>query len=227
MKPTNKPNSESQSEPVLAKAKIILLGLDVHAESIMTVRQIDGATPQPGQRFGPAKFLSWAQEQTRKAEAVWTCYEAGPFGYGLHRKLEALGIHNLVVAPQSWEEQSGVKTDKKDALALCQRLALYVGGNRRAFTVVQAPTEAEEQVRGESRLRDQLRRNRQRFEAQGRSLLLTYGYRFPRRRWWMESTWVRIAVGLPPGLVELLDPLRECTLKIHGQVERLSQVIEA
>ena len=117
-------NSESQSERVLAK--IILLGLDVHAESITVVRQIDGGMPQPAQKFSWAGLLDWLRRQREQAEAVWSCYEAGPFGYGLHRRLEVLGVRNLVVCPQSWDELStGVKTDKGDARALCVRLALY------------------------------------------------------------------------------------------------------
>lgn len=116
-------------------AKIILLGLDVHADSITVVRQIDGGMPQPGQKFSPAALLEWVARQKQRAEAVWSCYEAGPFGYGLHRQLEALGVRNLVVCPQSWDELStGVKTDQGDARALCVRLALYAAGNRRIFT---------------------------------------------------------------------------------------------
>ena len=117
-------NSESQSEKALAK--IILLGLDVHTDSIKVVRQIDGAMQHPGQKFSPTGLLEWVARQKQQAEAVWTCYEAGPFGYVLHRQLEALGVSNLVVCPQSWDElNTGVKTDKGDARALCVRLALY------------------------------------------------------------------------------------------------------
>ena len=156
MNAITKQPSESQSERVLAK--IILLGLDVHADSITVVRQIDGEMPQPAQKFSPAGLLDWVKRQREQAEAVWTCYEAGPFGYGLHRQLEALGVHNLVVCPQSWDELStGVKTDKGDARALCVRLALYAAGNPRIFTVVRVPTPERERARAESRLREQLR----------------------------------------------------------------------
>src|ERR1700756_4163325 len=105
------------------KAKRIKLGIDVHADSYRVVRQIDGATPQPAQKFTPEGFILWAKKQLELAEAVHSCYEAGPLGYGLHRQLEAMGIHNLVVCPQNWDElHKGVKTDKTDALALVQRL---------------------------------------------------------------------------------------------------------
>ena len=43
-----------------------------------------------------------------------TCYEAGPFGYGLHRQLTALGVTNHVIRPRNWDDQHArVKTDRK------------------------------------------------------------------------------------------------------------------
>ena len=45
-----------------------------------------------------------------------TCYEAGAFGFHLHRRLEELGIKNYVVQPQDWDERGkGVKNDRLDA----------------------------------------------------------------------------------------------------------------
>jgi transposase len=218
-------NSESQSEKVLAK--IILLGLDVHADSITVVRQIDGGMPQPAQKFSPARLADWVQRQKEQAEVVWSCYEAGPLGYTLHRQLEALGVRSLVVCPRSWDELStGVKTDKSDARALCVRLALYAAGNHRIFSVVRVPTPAEEQARAQTRLRDQLRRTRQRIEAQGRSLLLAQGHRVT-GRWWQTTRWLQLQDTLPGWLVELLTPLRECILTAHQNTERLTQAVQA
>jgi transposase len=202
------------------------LGLDVHADSITVVRQIDGGMPQPGQKFSPAGLLEWVARQKQQAEAVWACYEAGPFGYVLHRQLEALGVHNLVVCPQSWDELStGVKTDKGDARALCVRLALYAAGNRRIFSVVHTPTPEQERARAESRLREQVRHTRQRIEAQGRSLLLAQGHHVS-GRWWQSTHWLQLSGTLPPWLVELLEPLRECILTAHQKTERLTQTVE-
>jgi transposase len=208
-------------------AKVILLGLDVHAESITVVRQIDGGMPQPAQKFSWAGLLDWVRWQRELAEEVWSCYEAGPFGYVLHRQLEALGVRNLVVCPQSWDELStGVKTDKSDARALCVRLGLYAAGNRHIFSVVRVPAPEEEQARAQTRLRDQLRRTRQRIEAQGRSLLLAQGRRVS-GRWWQQTNWLQLRGTLAPWLVELLEPLRECILTAHQNTERLTQTVEA
>jgi len=222
---TQTTNSESQSERVLAK--VILLGLDVHADSITVVRQIDGGMPQPAQKFSPARLLGWMARQREQAEAVWSCYEAGPFGFDLHRRLEALGVQNLVVCPRNWDEgATGVKTDAGDARALCVRLALYAAGNRRIFCVVRVPSPAQEQARAQTRLRDQLRRTRQRIEAQGRSLLLAQGHRVT-GRWWQTTPWLQLSATLPPWLVELLQPLRECILTVHQKTEHLTQAVQA
>ena len=94
----------------------------------------------------------------------------GTFGYYLHRKLESMGVNNLVVQPQDWDERGkGVKTDRIDALALCQRLDRYVRGNRKAFSVLRVLSEEEERERAISRQRGQLVRERQRLQAMGRS----------------------------------------------------------
>ena len=219
------PNSESQSERVLAK--VILLGLDVHAETIVVVRQVDGGMPQPAQKFSWPRLLDWVQRQRSEAAVVWTCYEAGPFGFGLHRQLEALGVKNLVVCARNWDEgATGVKTDKSDARALCVRLALYAAGNPGVFSVVRIPTPEQEQARAQTRLRDQLRRTRQRSEAQGRSLLLAQGYRVI-GRWWQAQAWLKLSGSLPQWLVELLEPLRECILLAHQKTRHLTQAVEA
>src|SRR3712207_3114180 len=93
----------------------IKLGVDVHADSYLVVRQVESATPQPAQKMSPKKFLEFAARQLELAEQVYSCYEAGPFGYRLHRELTKLGIQNVVVRPQNWDEFGRqVKTDKTD-----------------------------------------------------------------------------------------------------------------
>jgi transposase len=86
------------------KPKTIKEGIDVPLDRYVVVRILDGGTPQPPQRFEPTEFLLWAIKQITLAEKVFTCYEAGPFGYSLHRKLEQLGATNYVVRPRDWDE---------------------------------------------------------------------------------------------------------------------------
>ena len=130
--------SEVRADQVASsKLPTLKLGLDVHAESIVVVRILDNRAPPPAQKFTPAKFLAWVKTQLSLAEQVHSCYEAGPFGYGLHRDLVALGVRNLVVQPVCLDEQhKGVNHDKSAAKQLALRLDRYVAGNAPALATV-------------------------------------------------------------------------------------------
>jgi transposase len=209
-----------------SKAKCIKLGIDVHADSYRVVRQMDHATPQPAQKFTPRAFLEWAKKQLELAEQVHSCYEAGPLGYGLHRALEALGIHNVVVCPQNWDElHKGVKTDQTDALALVQRLDRYVQGNNKALAIVRVPTPEQELARSQSRQREQLLEHRKRLEAQGRSLLLFNGVRL-KGRWWKEAQWEKLPEQAPAKVIELLKVTRELLLAVQAQLDAATLRLE-
>jgi hypothetical protein len=65
-----KTNTEKVPEPqpgsvpaASVKAQAIKLGIDVHIDRYVVVRQIDGHTPQPAQTFPPAGFLEWVKPQ--------------------------------------------------------------------------------------------------------------------------------------------------------------------
>lgn len=201
---------------------ICKLGLDVHAASIMVARQLDGMNPQPPQKFTPGKFLAWVQEQVKKGYRVISCYEAGPTGYWLHRKLEGLGATNYVVCPTRLDSRAkGVNTDKTDATELLVRLDRYVAGNKKAFSTVPVPTQAQEQKRAISRQRDQLRRKRLSFAAQGRMLLLSQGYR-QSNNWWQGLWWNKLQEQLPLWLVEQLETHRRVIEFLDQEVKRLT-----
>ena len=227
----NKPDTDTHTQNNEAEGgkryRQIKLSADVHADSFRVVRQIDSATPQPAQKMTPEQYLIFAAKQMELAEEVHACYEAGPFGYSLHRKLTALGIHNVVVRPQNWDEFGRrVKTDKTDALALAQRLDRYVQGNDKALAKVQVPTEAEEQARAQSRHREQLQKDRQTHEAQGRSLLLYQGRRV-RGQWWKARAWTALKKDLPSWLTTILENLRGLILAVDDLLQTVSGQIES
>jgi len=203
--------------------QVIKLGVDVHLDRYVVVRQIDGGAPQPAQRFSPQQFLAWVKKQAELAGKVYSCYEAGPFGYSLHRKLAALGVTNYVVRPRDWDEYGQkVKTDKRDAKQLVLNLDRYLSGNRDAFCVVRVPTEAEEQARSRSRQRESLQKEKQRLAAQGRSHALYYGAHLE-GAWWTEALWPELAV--PPIVLELLEPLRRLIQAVEQELKALSQAL--
>jgi transposase len=203
--------------------KVIKLGIDVHLDRYVVVRQIDGGAPQPPQRFSPSQFLEWAKKQTQLAEKVYSCYEAGPFGYSLHRALLALGITNYVVRPRDWDQYGKkVKTDKRDAKALVLELDRFISGNHNAFCVVRVPTEAEEQARSRSRQRESLQKEKQRLAAQGRSHALYYGAHI-QGPWWTEGLWKELAV--PAIVLELLGPLRRLIEAVERELKAQTKAL--
>jgi transposase len=221
-------NSKIRGEQVAnAASQTIKLGLDVHADTIVVVRILDHSAPQPAQQFTPAKFGEWVKTQLRQAGAVHSCYEAGPFGYGLHRELTALGVKNLVVQPVCLDERHrGVNHDKSDAKELALRLDRYVSGNTHALATVRVPTPLEEQKRIGSRQRQQVQREVQRVAAQGRSLLLTQGQR-EKKGWWEAKRWERLLVQLPSWLVERLEVFRRLLAALTLELVAATTALEA
>lgn len=204
---------------------ICKLGLDCHAASIVVARQWDGSNPQPPQKFNVARFLIWVQELVEQGHRVISCYEAGPTGYWLHRQLEELGVTNYVVCPTRLDSRGkGVNTDKTDATELVVRLDRYVAGNHKSFSVVRVPTPEQERKRILSRQRDQLRRKRLSFAAQGRMLLLSQGYR-QSNQWWQKAHWNKLQSQVPEWLLERLELFRRVIEFVQEQLQGLTVAV--
>lgn len=227
LKPNLNPSEVRADQVASPKPPTLKLGLDVHADTIVVVRLLDHSAPQPAQKFTPAKFLDWIKTQLPLAGQVHSCYEAGPFGYGLHRDLVALGVQNLVVQPVCLDEHhKGVNHDKSDAKQLALRLDRYVAGNSHALATVRVPTPAEEQKRIASRQREQLKREVKRVAAQGRSLLLTQGQR-EKKGWWEDRRWSALKRQLPAWLVERLECFRRVLAILTTELDAATTALEA
>jgi transposase len=217
-------NQNIQTDPG-ARARVIKLGLDVHASLIVVVRQVDEQASQPPQRFSEEAFIGFVHRQLAQADAVHSCYEAGPFGYVLHRRLAALGVHNLVVRPRDWcAYGERVKTDGRDAGALCSCLDRYLAGNRGALAVVRVPTEAEEAARTVGRQRQSLVRDRVRFILRGKGLARLRGLALP-TYWWHERIFAKLE--LPQDLRDSLAALQRVILQIDAESAVLTGQLEA
>ena len=220
----------STSSQSTASYEAIKLGIDAHAKYYWVPRQVDGATPQPVQKMTYDELLLFVVKQQKLKDKVVTCYEAGAFGFHLHRRFEELGIQNDVVQPQDWDERGkGMKNDRLDAAALCQRLDRYERGNKKAFSVVRIPTVDEERERAITRQRQQLVRERQRLAALGRSLLATHNIHVT-GKWWKGKAWTAIKVQAPAWVIErlelfivILGPLREKEVKWRWATQEAAQ----
>lgn len=197
-------------------ARTLKLALDVHLAWHVAAMQFDGDFPKPPQRFAPAALLAWVQKQIASGWRVVSCYEAGPFGYTLHRQLVAVGVTNYVIRPRNWDEQhKRVKTDRTDALAMLSALDRFLAGNPHALAIVRVPTEAEERARTQARLRQSLYGDLKRLAQRGRGIAMQYGYRL-KGPWYGTRQWPRLV--LPDWLRALLSPLQASIAALAEQV---------
>ena len=98
-------------------------GLDFHATQITVCRQLGDRTPQPSLKMKWDQALKFIKDSGGPGIELHSCYEAGPFGYHLHRTLEEMGVTNIVVTPERLDPRcKRVKTDKRDARTLVGRL---------------------------------------------------------------------------------------------------------
>ena len=109
----------------------IHIGLDVHKNSIVVAYALpDGSEPQHHGKWGGTNLaaergmLKLLKKHGATKADVRVCYEAGPTGFVLARRLLQLGYDCIVVAPSAVPKASGerVKTDKRDARKLARLL---------------------------------------------------------------------------------------------------------
>ncbi len=204
----------------------IKLGIDVHQSFYVVVVQEGGSNPKPAQRMAKEVFLGWTaklRRQHREAQ-IHAVYEACGFGFGLQRQLAGVGIACHVVCPQKLDErQQRVKTDGRDAKALCLKLSRFVEGNRAELAVVRVPRPEEEQERAIHRQREQLVRTRKQLEAHGRSLMVNHGVE-PVQKWWKARAFARLEV--PAWLKTLLSHTQPILLALEGQIRQLTLQLE-
>jgi transposase len=214
--------AKAKEEPITIK-----LGLDVHATQITVCRQEEGLGPQPAQKMSWEKALEWIREQAEGGGKVFSCYEAGPCGYGLHRILEAMGVGNLVVAPQRWDERGRrVKTDKRDARELVDRLDRYLRGNRKVFAVVKVPSEEQELRRCVARQRGTVLKERNRCVVRGHGMMLAQGVQAP-AGWWKPACWVEFGRKLPPWLHEQITLWQQKAVSFDKEVVALEKKVSS
>jgi transposase len=123
--------------------RLVYIGLDVHRDTISIAVARSGREPAmllatvPHDELSLFKVLGELGPQSQ----LRVCYEAGPTGYGLSRRLNELGICCVIVAPSLVPVQQGcrVKTDRRDAVKLAHFLR---SGDLVEVTVPAAQNEA-------------------------------------------------------------------------------------
>jgi transposase len=168
--------------------ELLYLGLDVHSQSISL------AIAEPGggevRNYGTISGCLHSLEKTlakiKKAHPGRTlkvCYEAGPTGFVIARRLAQLKVECLVAAPTLIPNRSGdrVKTDQRDALKLARLLRAG------ELTAVHVPDATDEAMRDLCRARTDAVQDLRRSRSQLKAFLLRHGYRYTGKSAWTEA----------------------------------------
>jgi len=171
----------------MVESRTVTVGLDVHARSIrLAAVRADELLEE--------RTLPYDEEAVERTLRRWPvvrcCYEAGPTGFGLYRRLTEGGIDCAVVAPGLVPQRPGdrVKTDPRDARKLARLLA---GG---LLEPIHVPSPELEAARDLVRAREDARLDRMRdrhrlskFCLRHGRLLPTSGWTIMRRKWLGEQ----------------------------------------
>lgn len=226
--------STSQFRQGVKRYGCIKLGIDAHASFYMVARQIDHAVAERPRRLLPEQLEAFVAEQLRLAEQVHSCYEAGCFGYVLHRRLAEMGVKNLVIRPQDLDEQhKRVNTDRTDAVALLSRLDRYLGGNEKALAVVRVPSTEEELRRSRLRQRQTFRKELSRWGQRGRGICRNYGLSCP-GKWWRDRNYQKLGErvrrsydeAMARELLGMLEVNRQMALTLEQKLTELTEELE-
>jgi len=109
---------------------------------------------------------------------IYSCYEAGRDGFWIHRYLESVGIHNLVVDSSSIEvnrRHRQAKSDRIDVHKLLNMLIRYLNGEQKMWSVLYVPDVEEEDARRLNREIERLKKERTGHTNRLKSLLALHG----------------------------------------------------
>ncbi len=158
------------------ESRTVAVGLDVHARSIrLAAVRADELLEE--------RTLPYDEEAVERMLRRWPgvrcCYEAGPTGFGLYRRLVERGIDCRVVAPGLVPQRPGdrVKTDPRDARKLARLLA---GG---LLEPIQVPSPELEAARDLVRAREDARLDRMRDRHRLSKFCLRHGRTLPTSSW--------------------------------------------
>ena len=189
-----------QKKEILARGKVVFIGIDVHKESWQVTVKTEGEEIFHGRLPGEYHALDRLIARLPKC-TIKVAYEAGPCGFWLYDKLTADGIETIVVPPSLIPVESGnrVKTDKKDSRKITQLL------ERDMLRQVYVLSEEDRADRELLRTRRQVLEHRTDVMRQIKSKLLFYGIRAPVI---VEKSWSKKYVIWLKGLSMECEPMR-------------------
>jgi transposase len=211
--------------------KKVYIGIDAHKESNVVALaflgqgepELYGKVSADLDRFLTALRKIKKQHNLNKDD-ILLCYEAGPTGFVLARRLIKLGYECLVIAPSEIPSKSGdrVKTDRRDARKLARLLR---SGD---LFGIHIPSVEDEVIRDVCRGRTDAVDARSRTKKQLLSFLLRNGYRYKGTAHWTEAhmRYLRELILADPTQKIILEEYLQRIDFAVKQVERIDEQME-
>jgi len=171
--------------------KTYYIGLDVHKQTI-AVAYTNSHTREEPTFYGTCQGSNASVENTLrkvakklevKLQDLKVCYEAGPTGFVLARRLIDLGVDCQLCSPSKTERKpnEAIKTDKRDAKKLAK---LHKNGD---LTYVRIPPVEDESIRDVCRARTDVTDDLSRAKQRLGSFLLRNGFRYTGKSLWTPA----------------------------------------
>lgn len=202
------------------------VGLDVHKATIwLAVSDAAGGEPRDlGSIAHDVPTLLKRLQALGAPSELFVVYEAGPTGYGLVRRLRALGYQAEVVAPSLILRAPGerVKTDRRDA----RKLTRLARAGELHYVVV--PDARDEAIRDLSRAREDAVQARLKVRQQITALLLRHDHRYPGKTHWTLAylRWLKALKMAYPAQQVVLEEALQSLSSIEATLGRLTHGLD-
>lgn len=212
------------------KNYIKFIGMDVHKADISIGLADDGrgeATYYGKIENTPQAYLKLAKKLSKGGEEILFCYEAGPCGYEVYRRLTKAGYDCIVIAPSLIPKKSGdrIKTDRRDAVSLARLLRAG------ELTPIWVPDEEQEAVRDLTRAREDMKKMERQSRQRLGGFLLRHGKIYPgKSKWtktyfrWLESLRFQTAAQQIV-FQEYIDIVKDAQRRVAAMEEEMRKVL--
>jgi len=203
------------------------VGIDAHQRELQ-IAMLIGTNKQPVQWTCPTD-VGAIERLRRKLEreapgAIECCYEAGPTGYGLQRRLTRGRIECRVVAPSMIPRKPGdrVKTNRRDARKLAELLRADL------LVAVHPPNPDDEAVRDLCRAHDAARGDLMRARHRLSKLLLRRSVLYPHGKAWTKRhfEWLNTLAWPHPAERHVVSDYRLAIQQVEARLAEIDRLLE-